>query len=141
MIDLLKNTKNNALEVVQRPTTVEESPTNDVQQVVVKLQAATAHQINAGESPGKLVKLQAETIPAGQKGTSAHQIGISPKKRLRNADPSYIGKKGEGAPRKMNLVHLLQAKNTLVIFYKLQKYNQTTFLRKAISLNQVNHPS
>ena len=80
LIDLLNNTKNNASAVVQRPTTVQESPANNVQQVVVKPQAATALNINAGESPGKTVKLQAETIPDGHRETSAHQVGILPNK-------------------------------------------------------------
>ena len=99
MIDLLNNTKNNASAVVQRPKTVQESPANNVQQVAVKPQAATALNINSGESPGKIVKPQTETIPDGHRGTSAHQSGILTKKRLRNSDPLYIGKKGEGPPR------------------------------------------
>ena len=110
------------------------SPEKVVHHKVVKPQAATTHQLNADKLPREIVKPQSETIFSDQKSSSAHQVGISPKKRLRNADPSYIGKKGEGAPRKMNLVHLLQAKNTLVIFHKSQKYKQTTSLRKAISL-------
>ena len=53
LIDLLDSTKNDALTVVQRTTTVQESPSKVVQQVVFKPQAATAHQLNADESPGK----------------------------------------------------------------------------------------
>ena len=134
LIDLLNNTGNDALTVVNNARPQQESPANNVHHKVVKPQAATTHQLNADESPGKIVKLQAETIPASQKAPSAHQVGISPKKRLRNADPSYVGKKREETPRKWNLVHLLQAKNTFVIFHKLRKYKQTTFFRKAISL-------
>ena len=49
----------------------------------------------------KIVKTQAETISASQKAPPAIQVAISPKKRSHNADPSYIGNKGEGTPRKM----------------------------------------
>ena len=101
LIDLLNNTENEALTVVQHARPQQESPEKVVHYKVVKPQAATTHQLNADKSPGEIVEPQVKAIPAGQKYPSDHQDEILPKKRLRNADPSYIGKKGERTPRRM----------------------------------------
>ena len=101
LIELLNNTGNDASTVVQHARPQQKSPEKVVHHKVVKPQAVTTNQLNADKLPREIVKPQAETISAGQKTPPAIQVAISPKNRLRNADPSYIGKKGEGTPRKM----------------------------------------
>ena len=88
LIELLNNTGNDASTVAQHARPQQESPEKVVHHKVVKPQASTTHKLNTDGSPGKIVEPQAETIPASQKSSSAHQVGISPKKRSHNADPS-----------------------------------------------------
>ena len=100
---LLNNTGNEASTTAQPASPVQESPAKVDHHKSVKPQAATDHQLNADEQPGNIVKPLAETIPDAQKAPSAHQGGTSPKKKLRNTDPAYIGKKGNLPPRNVEL--------------------------------------
>ena len=61
---------------VQHAILQHKSPEKVVHYKVVKPQAATTHQLNADESPGKIFKPQAETISAGYKDISAERGGI-----------------------------------------------------------------